>query len=66
IRPGEKLYEELLLDKERSEEQVHDQIFVGNVNGYSLKEISIFLDNLAEDDTNLANEVIEFANTSNQ
>ncbi|MEK2457243.1 nucleoside-diphosphate sugar epimerase/dehydratase [Tetragenococcus halophilus] len=66
IRPGEKLYEELLLDKERSKEQVHDQIFVGNVNGYSLKEVNNFLDNLAKDDTNLANEIIEFANTSNQ
>ncbi|MEK0398725.1 nucleoside-diphosphate sugar epimerase/dehydratase [Tetragenococcus halophilus] len=66
IRPGEKLYEELLLDKERSEEQIHDQIFVGNVNGYSLKEVNIFLDDLAKEDTNLANEIIEFANTSNQ
>lgn len=64
IRPGEKLYEELLLDKERSEEQVHDQIFVGNVNGYSLDKVLAFVDNLPEDDKQLANEVVNFANSS--
>ncbi|MCF1585824.1 polysaccharide biosynthesis protein [Tetragenococcus koreensis] len=64
IRPGEKLYEELLLDKERSEEQVHDQIFVGNVNGYSLDKVLEFVDNLPEDDGQLAKEVVDFANSS--
>ncbi|GMA06945.1 short-chain dehydrogenase [Tetragenococcus halophilus subsp. flandriensis] len=66
IRPGEKLYEELLLDKERSEEQVHDQIFVGNVNGYSLEEVLEFVNDLPEDDGQLAKEVVDFANMSNQ
>ncbi|WJS82344.1 nucleoside-diphosphate sugar epimerase/dehydratase [Tetragenococcus halophilus] len=66
IRPGEKLYEELLLDKERSEEQVHDQIFVGNVNGYSLDKVLEFINDLPEGDEQLANEVVDFANTSNQ
>ncbi|AYW49633.1 polysaccharide biosynthesis protein [Tetragenococcus halophilus] len=64
IRPGEKLYEELLLDKERSEEQVHDQIFVGNVNGYSLDKVLAFVDDLSEDDEQLAKEVVDFANSS--
>ncbi|GMG65988.1 nucleoside-diphosphate sugar epimerase/dehydratase [Tetragenococcus halophilus] len=64
IRPGEKLYEELLLDKERSEEQVHDQIFVGNVNGYSLDEVLEFVDYLPDNDEQLANEVVRFANSS--
>ncbi|AOF48250.1 short-chain dehydrogenase [Tetragenococcus halophilus] len=66
IRPGEKLYEELLLDKERSEEQVHDQIFVGNVNGYSLDEVLEFVDYLPDNDEQLANEVVNFANSSNR
>ncbi|WP_061840365.1 nucleoside-diphosphate sugar epimerase/dehydratase [Tetragenococcus halophilus] len=66
IRPGEKLYEELLLDKERSEEQVHDQIFVGNVNGYSLDEVLEFVDYLPDNDEQLANEVVNFANSSNK
>lgn len=30
LRPGEKLYEELLLDEEGLEETVHEKIFVGN------------------------------------
>ncbi|MEK0152196.1 nucleoside-diphosphate sugar epimerase/dehydratase [Tetragenococcus halophilus] len=66
IRPGEKLYEELLLDKERSEEQVHDQIFVGNVNGYSLDKVLEFVDYLPDNDEQLANEVVNFANSSNR
>lgn len=66
IRPGEKLYEELLLDKERSEEQVHDQIFVGNVNGYSLDKVLDFVSHLPENDEQLAQEVVDFANSSNK
>ncbi|GBD72070.1 polysaccharide biosynthesis protein [Tetragenococcus halophilus subsp. halophilus] len=66
IRPGEKLYEELLLDKERSEEQVHDQIFVGNVNGYSLDKVLEFVSYLPDDTEQLANEVVRFANSSNK
>ncbi|MCF1619982.1 polysaccharide biosynthesis protein [Tetragenococcus koreensis] len=66
IRPGEKLYEELLLDKERNEEQVHDKIFVGNVNGYSLDKVLDFVSHLPEDDEQLAHEVVDFANSSNK
>lgn len=66
IRPGEKLYEELLLDKERNEEQVHDKIFVGNINGYSLDKVLEFVDYLSEDDGQLASEVVDFANNSNK
>lgn len=39
IRPGEKLYEELLVDKEKSANQVHEKIFVGNVKGFSYEEV---------------------------
>lgn len=66
IRPGEKLYEELLLDKERNDEQVFEKIFVGNIKGYSLEEVSEFVSNLPEDNELLAKEIVEFANRSNK
>jgi len=65
-RPGEKLYEELLLDNERSEEQVHDKIFVGNINGYSLRNVLDFVSQLSEDDKQLAKQVVNFANGINE
>ncbi|MDN6749287.1 MAG: polysaccharide biosynthesis protein [Staphylococcus equorum] len=64
-RPGEKLYEELLLDNERSEEQVHDKIFVGNINGSSLSDVLDFVSQLPEDDKQLAKQVVNFANGLN-
>lgn len=66
IRPGEKLYEELLLDKERNDEQVYDKIFVGNIKGYSLNEVMTFIKSLSEDNQVLAKEIVEFANRSNK
>jgi FlaA1/EpsC-like NDP-sugar epimerase len=66
IRPGEKLYEELLLDKERSEEQVHEKIFVGNIKGFGLNEVMEFVETLPEDKKKLAEVVVEFANQSNK
>jgi len=65
-RPGEKLYEELLLDNERSEEQVHDKIFVGNINGNSLRNVLDFVSQLSEDDKQLAKQVVNFANGINE
>ncbi|MDN6834597.1 MAG: polysaccharide biosynthesis protein, partial [Lactococcus lactis] len=66
IRPGEKLYEELLLDKERNDEQVYEKIFVGNIKGYPLDEVLEFIDHLPENDEQLSNKVVEFANSSNK
>ena len=66
IRPGEKLYEELLVDKERSKEQVHEKIFVGNVNGFTYDEVMKKLDELPEDYTALAKELVLFANQSSE
>lgn len=40
IRPGEKLYEELLLEKEKKETQIFEKIFVGDIKGFSLKEVT--------------------------
>jgi FlaA1/EpsC-like NDP-sugar epimerase len=66
IRPGEKLYEELLLDKERNDEQVFDKIFVGNIKGYDLNKVMDFVSNLPKDNEILARKVVEFANASNK
>ncbi|MFC4710137.1 polysaccharide biosynthesis protein [Enterococcus eurekensis] len=62
IRPGEKLYEELLLDEERNDQQVFDKIFVGNIKGAKLEEVMDFVEKLSEDDCLLAKEVVAFAN----
>ncbi|MEG0496772.1 MAG: nucleoside-diphosphate sugar epimerase/dehydratase [Carnobacterium sp.] len=43
IRPGEKLYEELLVADEQSYEQVHDKIFVGKVKNRATKEVMDFV-----------------------
>lgn len=66
IRPGEKLYEELLLDKERNDEAVYEKIFVGNINGYSMQTVMEFVKILPQDDEQLAKEIVTFANASNK
>ncbi|WP_404997523.1 polysaccharide biosynthesis protein [Enterococcus gallinarum] len=66
IRPGEKLYEELLLDKERNDEAVFEKIFVGNITGYSIAEVMEFIEQLSDDDKQLAKDVVTFANASNK
>lgn len=51
IRPGEKLYEELLTNDERKEDQIYEKIFVGKVKFTPIKEVEDFiseLDNLNE------------------
>ena len=65
IRPGEKLYEELLLDKERNDEEVFEKIFVGNIHGFSMDEVMSFVADLPEEDDELAKQVLAFANESN-
>ncbi|MDT2634770.1 nucleoside-diphosphate sugar epimerase/dehydratase [Enterococcus dongliensis] len=66
IRPGEKLYEELLLDKERNDEKIYEKIFVGNIKGFSVNEVMTFADQLPKDDEELAKAVVRFANDSNK
>lgn len=67
IRPGEKLYEELLLDKERNDQQVFDKIFVGNINGFSLEQVDEFVKTLDFTQPNVVGKkVVEFANASNK
>ena len=66
IRPGEKLYEELLLDKERNDEKVYEKIFVGNIKGYSLSEVMDFVKRLPTTDEKVAEKIVAFANASNK
>ncbi len=66
IRPGEKLYEELLLDKERNDEAVYEKIFVGNIKGYSMQTVMDFVNSLPQDDEQLAKDIVTFANASNK
>ena len=66
IRPGEKLYEELLLDKERNDEAVYEKIFVGNIKGYSMQTVMEFVKSLPQDDEQLAKDIVTFANASNR
>ncbi|MGO3731994.1 MAG: polysaccharide biosynthesis protein [Vagococcus sp.] len=66
IRPGEKLYEELLVDKERSKEQVHDKIFVGTVNGFCYDDVIEKVKSLPDNEVELSEELIAFANASSE
>ncbi|EGP4746869.1 polysaccharide biosynthesis protein [Enterococcus faecium] len=66
IRPGEKLYEELLLDKERNDEAVYEKIFVGNIKGYSLTKVMEIVNHFPEEESELAKAVVDFAKESNK
>lgn len=66
IRPGEKLYEELLLDKERNDEAVYEKIFVGNIKGFSIQKVMDFVKSLPQEDEQLAKDIVTFANASNK
>lgn len=63
IRPGEKLYEELLVDSEQTEEKVYDKIFVGKVTDMPLEKVMEFVYTLSECNSEELKEfLIEFAN----
>lgn len=62
IRPGEKLYEELLVADERTGEKVYDKIFVGKAMNRPISEVHAFLNHLAQCDTaEYRKELIQFA-----
>lgn len=62
IRPGEKLYEELLSSEERVSEQIHEKIFVGKVISKPLNEVTDFIEKLAElNNQELRDQLIDFA-----
>ncbi|HFU3723420.1 TPA: polysaccharide biosynthesis protein [Streptococcus suis] len=62
IRPGEKLYEELLSSEERVSEQIHEKIFVGRVTNKDQDIVQTFIHSLLSlDRKELKNVLIEFA-----
>lgn len=64
IRPGEKLYEEILLDGEKGDRQIEGKIFVGNVARRPLSEIEAFIKELQKDDPQKLKEtIVAFANS---
>lgn len=64
IRPGEKLYEELLIASENTGEKVFDKIFVGKAVQKPLKDIVAFLHTLeGEDEKIMKDQLITYART---
>ncbi|WP_394405147.1 polysaccharide biosynthesis protein [Streptococcus sp. 20-1249] len=62
IRPGEKLYEELLSSDERVAEQIHEKIFVGKVTPKPVEEVEGFISTLLETENKaLKEKLVEFA-----
>lgn len=65
IRPGEKLFEELLATDENIEEQVFEKIFVGKVHNLPLNQVYTFVESLNElKNKDLKKVLVEFANNS--
>lgn len=63
IRPGEKLYEELLADGQLVENQVYDKIFVGKGSRHCIEETLAFVESLkAKPDDAIRKEIVQFAN----
>jgi len=61
IRPGEKLFEELLLTGEEVKKNIFEKIFVGQVATLPLEEVMDFVDSL-EETADLSGELVAFAN----
>ena len=67
IRPGEKLYEELLTESEMVANQLNDKIFVGKVTTIPLEETLTFVENLKDsmlEPREFKQKIIDFANAS--
>lgn len=61
IRPGEKLYEELLSSEERVSEQIHEKIFVGRVTNKAPEVVTSFINHLLTmDRVGLKDALIDF------
>ena len=62
IRPGEKLYEELMSTSERVSKKIHDKIFIGKVEPKSMAEVEDFVkDLLVLDNQTLKERLIAYA-----
>ena len=65
IRPGEKLYEELLADDENTAEQIFEKIFVGKVHNLPIHQVNKFIHSLEALSTDELKEVlVQFANNT--
>lgn len=65
IRPGEKLFEELLATDENTGEQVFEKIFVGKVHNLPLKQVFAFIQSLEDlTDPELKDALVKFANNT--
>ena len=63
IRPGEKLYEELLTDDEETHQEVYEKIFIGKVDDAPINEVMQFVESLEElAEQELKEQLIAFAN----
>ena len=61
IRPGEKLFEELLLTGEEVKQNIFEKIFVGQVASLPIDDVVSFVESL-EDSDDLARKLVAFAN----
>ena len=65
IRPGEKLYEELLADDENTHEQIFEKIFVGKVHNLPLHKVNAFIHSLDHlNNEELRETLVTFANNT--
>jgi len=65
IRPGEKLFEELLAADENTGEQVFEKIFVGKVHNLPLHQVNAFIESLdGLDEEELKEALVTFANNT--
>lgn len=63
IRPGEKLYEELLSTSENTKEQVYEKIFVGKVTNEPIDLVLDFVKDTEQlNDDQLKKQLVDFAN----
>lgn len=66
MRPGEKLYEELVTDAEATNKKVYDKISLGHVTQYNTDKIIEFANHLLTlDDQQLQKEIVAYSNQHN-
>ncbi|MFD1411499.1 polysaccharide biosynthesis protein [Lapidilactobacillus gannanensis] len=66
MRPGEKLYEELVTDAEKTNKKVYDKISLGHVSHYNIEDIiNVAQHLLTLDDDSLSTEIVEYSNQHN-
>lgn len=66
MRPGEKLYEELLTTAESTDRKVFDKIYLGHVSQYRISDVLDYANYLLGlDDAKLTKSIIQYANAYN-